>query len=184
MTRRRGGGSHRYPRTARLSRLFHEIVAEELERIDDERLELVTVIDVDVDQEVRFATVLVASPSGPEGDAQMLAALADHRVRLQAAIGRQARTKRTPELTFVPDPVTRSAAQIDDLLRQLPVADPDAPDADPDAPSPYRDGTDGAILLGGAPAADRLTDGPADAPEPTADEPDDEPDDESGSEVW
>ena len=178
MTRRRGGGSHRYPRTARLNRLFHQIVAEELERIDDERLELVTVIDVDVDQEVRYATVLVASPAGAQGDAEMLAALAEHRVRLQAAIGRQARTKRTPELTFVPDPVTRSAAQIDDVLRHLPAADADEPAADPDAPSPYRDGTDGAILLGGAPAPDRLT-GRA------ADDLDDEPDDdESGPEVW
>lgn len=116
---RRGGGSRRYPRTARLRQLFHEIVADELERIDDDRLQLVTVIDVEVDADLRHATVLVASPSGPEHDDAMLEALADHRVRLQAAIGREARVKRTPELAFAPDPVTRSASRIDEVLRDL-----------------------------------------------------------------
>lgn len=121
---RRGGGSHRYPRTARLRHLFHEIVADELERIDDDRLQLVTVIDVDVDPDLRHATVWVTSPSGPEHDATMLEALAEHRVRLQAAIGREARVKRTPELAFAPDPVTRSAARIDDVLRDLRADEP------------------------------------------------------------
>ena len=36
------------PRTVRLNQLFQEILAEELERIDDERLELVTIMSVDV----------------------------------------------------------------------------------------------------------------------------------------
>ena len=39
----------RYPRTARVNELVREVVAEELERIDDERLELVTVTGVDVE---------------------------------------------------------------------------------------------------------------------------------------
>ena len=39
----------RYPRTARLNELVREIVAEELERLDDDRLELVAVTSVHVD---------------------------------------------------------------------------------------------------------------------------------------
>ena len=47
--------SRDYPRTARLNSLVKEIVAEELERIDDERLELVTVTSVVVDGDLARA---------------------------------------------------------------------------------------------------------------------------------
>ena len=36
-------GAHKYPRSARLNETLREIVAEELVRIDDERLEFVTI---------------------------------------------------------------------------------------------------------------------------------------------
>lgn len=108
-----------YPRTVRLKELVHEIVADELERIDDERLELVTVIDVHVEPDLRHATVTYSSLQGEEGDEDVLAGLRDARVRLQAAIARQARTKRVPELSFRPDLVGRSAARLDEVIRSL-----------------------------------------------------------------
>ena len=63
MTRRSSGGGPRggtardYPRTARLNHLVHEIVAEEIERIDDDRLGLLTVVGVEVEPDIRHATV-------------------------------------------------------------------------------------------------------------------------------
>jgi ribosome-binding factor A len=47
---RRPTSARPVPRTARLNELLRQIVAEELERIDDERLELVTITNVDVDR--------------------------------------------------------------------------------------------------------------------------------------
>ena len=111
--------ARQYPRTARLRRLLHEIVAEELERIDDERLELVTVLRVDVDPDLRRAVVYVDSPRGADADAEVLEGLTEHRVRLQAAVARQARIKRTPELAFRPDDVERGAARVEDIIRRL-----------------------------------------------------------------
>ncbi|MGH9244645.1 MAG: ribosome-binding factor A [Acidimicrobiales bacterium] len=108
-----------YPRTARLNELVREIVAEEIERIDDDRLDLVTVIRVIVEPDMRHAIVHYDSLGGPDDDADVTAALADHRVRLQAAIARQARTKRVPELAFRPDEVERSAARVEEILRRL-----------------------------------------------------------------
>jgi ribosome-binding factor A len=122
--------SHRYPRTARLNELLHQIIAEEIERIDDERLDLVTVMKVEVEPDLRHATVYVDTPTGPERDEEMLEGLADCRVALQAAIGRQARIKRTPTLTFRPDTVERLAARVEDVLRGLhEFGDDDEPDA-------------------------------------------------------
>jgi ribosome-binding factor A len=104
----------RYPRVARVNELVREVVADELERIDDERLELVTVTGVDVEPDLRRAVVWFTSLN--EG---VEVALADHRVRLQSAIGRQARLKRTPELTFRRDPAIVTGRRVEDILRDL-----------------------------------------------------------------
>ena len=111
--------SRDYPRTARLNRLFQEILAEELERIDDERLELVTIMSVDVDGDLHRALVYYDSLGGEEDDERVLAVLGELRHRLQGAIGRQARIKRTPELIFEPDAVGRGAARLEEVLRNI-----------------------------------------------------------------
>lgn len=108
-----------YPRTARLNHLVHEIVADEMERIDDARLDLVTVIRVTVERDMRHAVVYFDTLGGPDEDDRAQAALAVHRIRLQSAIGSQARIKRVPELTFRPDEVERSAARIEEILTEL-----------------------------------------------------------------
>lgn len=116
----RGRGQQaRYPRTARVNELVREIVAEELERLDDDRFALVAVTKVVVDPDLRHAVVYFDTLAGDAADEEVLAALGDVRVRLQAAIGRQARLKRTPELRFEPDDVERGAERIEGILRDL-----------------------------------------------------------------
>lgn len=137
--RRQARGPHDYPRTARLNELVRQIVAEELERIDDERLTLVTVVDVVCEADLRNATVYVTGLGGPEDDAAIIEALGDHRTHLQATINRQTRFKRTPELIFAADEVTRSANRIETILADLQVDD----DRDQDDPDAEVDETDG-----------------------------------------
>jgi len=120
MARRRTHGTARdYPRTARLNHLFQEILAEELERIDDERLELVTIMSVDVDGDLHRAVVYYDTLAGEDDDERVLEVLGELRHRLQGAIGRQARVKRTPELIFKPDAVGRGAARLEEVLRNI-----------------------------------------------------------------
>ena len=104
----------KYPRTARLNELCREIVADELEKIEDERLELVTVTHVRVDPDLRHALVEVSALGEDEEGA--LEALDEHRVRLQRAIGSQARLKRTPELRFRMDEVIERGAHIEGII--------------------------------------------------------------------
>jgi ribosome-binding factor A len=103
----------------------HEILADELERIDDERLLLVTIMSVVVDPDLRHATVFVDTPEGADRDAEVIEALEEMRIRLQAAVAKQARMKRTPLLAFKPDTVEREAGRVEDVLRDLDV-EPDA----------------------------------------------------------
>ena len=108
-----------YPRTARLNQLFQEILAEELERLDDDRLELVTIMSVDTEGDLRHATVYYDTLGGEDDDEMVLEALGEHRWALQGAIGRQARVKRTPELIFKPDAVGRGAARLEEVIREI-----------------------------------------------------------------
>ena len=104
-----------YPRTARVNELCREILADELERLDDDRLVLVTVTHVTVDPDLRHAVVEFSSLG--EGEDEALEALAENRIRLQSAIARQARMKRTPELRFAIDTAIARGARIEELLR-------------------------------------------------------------------
>ena len=139
--KRSSGIARDYPRTARLNQLVHEIVAEEIERIDDERLGFFTVVGVEVEPDMRRAIVWYSTLDEGEADDELVAALEQHRARLQSAIGRQARTKRTPELSFRPDMVVRQAQRVEEILRDI--GDEGAARDDDDAPGPGPDGDGG-----------------------------------------
>jgi ribosome-binding factor A len=113
--RRERYGQRDYPRTARVNELVREILADELERIDDDRLLMVTITNVHVDPDLRHAAVDFTSLG--EAETEAAEALAEHRVRLQGSIARQARLKRTPELRFEVDKVIEQGARIEELLR-------------------------------------------------------------------
>lgn len=108
-----------YPRTARLNALVQQIVAEELERIDDERLELVNVTSVVVDGDLARAVVYYDHGYSDDDLEGIDAAFAALRPRLQRAVASQTTFKRTPELRFEIDGVLRGARHIEDVLRDL-----------------------------------------------------------------
>jgi ribosome-binding factor A len=112
---------HSYPREARISETVREVVAEELVRIDDDRLAFVTITAIDVDAEMNRGIVYYDSLQGPEGDAQILATLGHYRKQLQSAIATQVHARRTPVLEFRPDEAIRAAARIDEVLRNDPM---------------------------------------------------------------
>jgi ribosome-binding factor A len=112
----------RYPRTRRVNEVLREVVADALERVsdEDERLQLVTVTAIEADPDLRHARVFYASRQEGVGEA-----LAEQRIRLQAAIGREVRLKRTPQLSFVADPAVSTGEQVESILRTLQPDDPD-----------------------------------------------------------
>ena len=155
MNRRRrshGSSSRDFPRTARVNELLREIIGDELERIDDPQLEWVSVTGVEVNPELTSAMVFYSSLGGADTDPEVLAALGERRVRLQAAIGRQARLRRTPELHFQPDSGVRDGWKVEQLLREIGPIDSAA---DPGGSEQDHDGAPRDRAEGGAP------DGPA-----------------------
>jgi ribosome-binding factor A len=109
-----------------LGETLREVIADELVRIDDERLALVTITAIDVDNELNRAVVYFDSLSGEDGDAVILDALEGHRRRIQSSINRQMRAKKTPVLYFRPDDVIRAAERIEHILRADRAGSPDS----------------------------------------------------------
>jgi len=130
---RRGGeqGVRQYPRAARVNQVLREVLAEELERLADrdDRLGLLTVTDVLCEPDFRHATVLFAS-LGPDA----AEALDEARIRLQGAVSRQVRLRRTPLLSFAPDPAVAAGQRVEDLLRAVTPPEPQGGPQRPDAP--------------------------------------------------
>lgn len=106
--------SHKYPRTARLDEVILEVLATEIDRLDDPRLELCTLTGCEVTSDLAFATVWFTT-HGTDDAAS--AALVKATPRLRAVLGRSVRVKQVPELTFKVDPSIATGDRIDSLLR-------------------------------------------------------------------
>ncbi len=127
-----GGRDQGAQRSSRLNELLREIIAEELTRIDDERLRWVSVTHVKTDRSLDRAIVSFTAALGDADDEESLIEVFEgHRKRLQGAIGRQTTLRRTPPLSFEPDQQLRSASRIEELLAQergRPGNDPESED--------------------------------------------------------
>ncbi len=111
------GTTRRYPRTARVDRLVQAVLADALERSDDDRLALVTVTGVHVDPDLRHAVMFYATRNADDTDVKE--ALEEERVAMQGAIGREVRMKRTPLLRFERDPAMDAGWRIEEILKNV-----------------------------------------------------------------
>lgn len=125
MARRPPSSRQRFHRTDRISETIREIVATELERIDDDRLQMVTVTAVDVDNDLATAKVYYSALTAEsEGHLdEVTEALEGARWPIQRVVNGAVRARRTPQISFHPDDVLRNALRIDDLLAGRAVAD-------------------------------------------------------------
>ena len=141
MARRRPSAPRGFQRTDRVGELVREIVASELERIGDERLEMVTITACDVDASLERGVVWF-SALGAEEEGQLdqvVEALDELRWPIQQVVNKQVRARRTPQIEFRPDEVLTGALRIEEILRTLPESsddgseDTDGTTADADA---------------------------------------------------
>jgi ribosome-binding factor A len=116
---------HRYPRTARVNEVIVEIVAEELARLSDPRLELVTVTGAEASTDLGYATIYYSSldaagrPQTEEQAKATSAALHRATPHLRRVIGQQVRWRNTPALTFKVDPSIAAGQRIEEILRDI-----------------------------------------------------------------
>ncbi len=101
-----------------------QVLAEELERLSDPRLELVTITGVDVNRDLSRAKVFY-STLGTETAPDVSETLADDAAaglhaagpHLRGVLGRQLRIRQTPALVFEPDSGILAGQRIEEILR-------------------------------------------------------------------
>lgn len=116
----------KFPRTARVNEVMLEVLADELERMSDPRLELVTFTGVKATRDLAYATVYYStlgatvSPDAPASFADDAAnALSKAAPHLRGVVGRQMRIRQVPRLTFEVDPGIVAGQRIDEILRGI-----------------------------------------------------------------
>ena len=105
------------PRMLKVNSTLREVLAEEIERMSDFRLEMVSITGVDTSPNLRHAVVYIDVLGADATDALTALDRASH--RLQAVVARQVRMKYTPVLEFEVDPGVSGGEKIDAILRSL-----------------------------------------------------------------
>jgi ribosome-binding factor A len=127
---KQSGSAKRYPRTARLNEAVLEVLADELERMNDPRLELVTLTGAKVSRDLSHATVYystIGATTPVSGATSTNEAFADEAAdalhhaasHLRGVLGRQLRIRQVPRLTFAVDPGIVSGQRIEEILREI-----------------------------------------------------------------
>ena len=109
--------TRRYPRKLRVNEVVREALADELERLSDPRLEMVTITGVDVSPDLRHANVYYSALG--KQDERTHAGLQAAAPHLRTVLGRQVRLKYLPELHFSEDPAIEQGQRVEQIIRDL-----------------------------------------------------------------
>lgn len=109
-------------RMLRVNSTLREVLADAVERMNDSRLELVSITAVDTAPDLRSALVYV-DVLGSGDHEPALAALRGASRRLQSAIAAEVRIKYTPTLEFEIDPGIAGGERIEAILRSIKAAE-------------------------------------------------------------
>ena len=106
-------------RTRKIESQIKEIVGEQLDGLSDPRIQgMVTVTGVKVSPDLAHARVYYSVLA--EGDESEAAeGLQSAAGRLQSSVGARTRLRRTPRISFEPDPAVEHATRIDAALREV-----------------------------------------------------------------
>jgi ribosome-binding factor A len=106
-------------RTERIGEMLREEISTILQRqLKDPRLGFVTITGADVTPDLRHARVFVSVLGTPEEREQSLGALNHGRGFLRSEMGKRARLRTVPEMTFVEDAGAERGGRIAELLEE------------------------------------------------------------------
>lgn len=106
-------------RMRRVNVAIKEVLSEEIGGLKDPRIGFVTVTGVNTSPDLRQATVYVSVLGTERKREATLAGLNSSHGVLQAAINRELRLKRTPQLAFEYDPTVERGMRLSRLIDEL-----------------------------------------------------------------
>ncbi len=117
----------------RVAELVQEILSSLIQfEVKDPRLQGVTIMDVDVDRELMYATVYVSALGGEEEREEVLDGLDNASGFLRRELGANLSLRRVPELRFEWDETFEQAQRIEQLLDSIEIPPAEDEDVEPD----------------------------------------------------
>jgi ribosome-binding factor A len=84
----------------------------------DPRLEFVTVMDVRLSKDIRYATVYISTVGSSHPQDEILEVLKDHKGFFRTELAHRLQIRHTPELRFEIDDLADRAQRIENILRE------------------------------------------------------------------
>jgi len=106
-------------RAERLAAAIQQEISQILREMKDPRLGFVSVTNVEVSPDLRYARVYVSVLGSPTEETATMETLQHAQGFLRSELGRRIRLRHTPEISFRLDHSIRHGARINELLRNL-----------------------------------------------------------------
>lgn len=106
-------------RMRRVNEALREVISQSVGRLKDPRIGFVTITGVEASPDLTRATVYVSVLGSERRRERALAGLRSSRGVLQAAVNRELRLKRTPQLVFEYDRTVERATRLTKLIDDL-----------------------------------------------------------------
>ena len=102
-----------------------------LQEMNDPRLDLVTITQVNIDRELEYANVFVSTVGDEARRKEVMHVLNGARGYIRREIAKRVQLRRAPEINFHWDPTPEKAEHIARILDEIKTEAPPAPDARP-----------------------------------------------------
>lgn len=104
---------------SRVNSVFHQVLAQEIEELDDGDLELVTITGVSITPDLRHGDVFISVLGDVSRKEIALRALEKYKGKLKKRLGEEVRIKYMPDIHFKVDPSIEEGQKIETLIKQV-----------------------------------------------------------------
>ena len=103
---------------SRVNSLIHQVLADEIEELDDDDLELCTITGVSISPDLRHGDVFISVLGDPSRKDIALKALEKYRGKLKKKLGQEITLKYMPDIHFKFDPSIEVGQKIESLIKR------------------------------------------------------------------
>lgn len=108
-----------FSRMSRVNSLIHQVLADELEELDDDDLELCTITGVSISPDLRHGDVFISVLGDSSRKEIALKALEKYRGKLKKKLGQEISLKYMPDIHFKVDPSIEEGQKIESLIKKV-----------------------------------------------------------------
>lgn len=103
---------------SRVNSLIHQVLADEIEELDDDDLELCTITGVSISPDLRHGDVFISVLGDESRKDIALKALEKYRGKLKKKLGQEITLKYMPDIHFKVDPSIEEGQKIESLIKR------------------------------------------------------------------